>query len=327
MDITVIPGEKLVIRLWETIADKGIGSLLRPWRELREDQAALELRRQELVELTNVQRRISQSDAEPTSDGAGAQSETTRAVSELSTVAIAMRNLKVEAVRKEIALAYAVARAEQALMADESEPSTNAVSDHWLLRWRECAAGASSGELHTIWGRVLAAQVKAPEPFSLRGLEFINNLTPVEVRAIDKLSPFAVENFILHNAKGLDGAGVNMDVLSEMQNIGVLTGVQPSAMTAKIRSMTTERFYCALRCSGNTMLAVIADDAAKTCMLTVHFISGIGRQIMNLCGAKPNEEMLATLIGEIKQQGFKVQRGKFKLVRPDTAEFYDLIEP
>jgi len=26
-----IPGEKLVLKLWDTIADKGIGSLLKPW--------------------------------------------------------------------------------------------------------------------------------------------------------------------------------------------------------------------------------------------------------------------------------------------------------
>jgi hypothetical protein len=326
MDITVIPGEKLVIKLWETIADKGIGSVLRPWRVLKEDQAALELRRQELVELATVQQRLSHSKSEPTTDAGEHQLAASHAASEPSVVAIAKRNFTIEAVRKEIALAYAVAHAEQTLMSDESEPSTNAVSDHWLLRWREHAAGASSEELYAIWGRVLAAEVKAPEQFSLRGLEFIKNLTSEEVRAIDKLSPFAVENFILNNAKDLDAAGVNADVLSEMQNIGVLIGVQSSATTARIRSMATDRFYCALRCPGNTMLAVSADDAAKACVLTVRFISGIGRQIMNLCAAQPNEEMLATLIGEIKQQGFRVQRGKFKLVRPGTAQFYDLTE-
>lgn len=31
-----IPGEKLIIKLWETIADKGIGSLLKPWQIRRE---------------------------------------------------------------------------------------------------------------------------------------------------------------------------------------------------------------------------------------------------------------------------------------------------
>ncbi len=320
MEVTVIPGDKLLVRLWQNIADKGIGSLLRPWPALREDQAALEVRRQELADLT-VARAAARSES-----ASSATAESGQDQYRADTAAIAARNLRAESIRREIALASAVVRAEQALLSDESEPSSLAVSDNWLLRWRDCAAGVSSDELHTIWGRVLAAEVRTPGQFTLRGLEFIKNLTPEEARAIDKLAPFAVENFILHNSKCLDAAGVNMDVLSEMQNIGVLTGVQPSAMTAKIRSMATDRFYCALRCPGNTMLAVIADDAAKSCVLTVHFISGIGRQIMGLSTAQPNDEMLATLIGEIKGQGFKVQRGNFKVVRPGTAQFYDLTD-
>jgi hypothetical protein len=319
MEVTVIPGDKLLVRLWETIADKGIGSLLRPWPTLREDQAALEVRRQELSSLQ--QARAAHAESVSAAIRNSDQGERRSDVA-----AIAAHNLQAEAVRGEIALASAVARAEQTLLADESELSSLTVSDNWLLRWRDCATSVSSEELHSIWGRVLAAEVRAPGQFSLRGLEFIKNLTPDEARAIALLSPFAVENFIPQNSKILDATGVTLEVLSEMQNIGVLTGVQPSPLTAKIRSIGTDRFYCGLRCPGNTMLAVTADDPAKLCIVTVYFISGIGRQIMNLGASQPNEEMLAILVDEIKQQGFKVQRGKFKLTRPGTAQIYDLTD-
>jgi hypothetical protein len=319
MEVTVIPGDKLLVRLWETIAGKGIGSLLRPWPTLREDQAALEVRRQELSSLQQARAAHAESMPSATRDSAPGASRS-------DVAAIAAHNLQAEAVRREIALASAVARAEQTLLSDESELSTLTVSDNWLLRWCYCAASVSSEELHSLWGRVLAAEVRAPGQFTLRGLEFIKNLTPEEARAIELLSAFAVENFIPQNSRILDAAGVTLEVLSEMQNIGVLTGVQPSPLTAKIRSVGTDRFYCALRCPGNTMLAVTAEDPAKLCIVTVYFISGIGRQIMNLGASQPNEEMLAILVDEIKQQGFTVQRGKFKLMRPGTAQIYDLID-
>jgi hypothetical protein len=320
MEVTVIPGDKLLVRLWETIADKGIGSLLRPWPTLREDQAALEVRRQEL---SSLQQALAANHAESAPSATG---DSAQGASRSDIAAIAARNLQTEGVRREIALASTVAHAEQTLLSDESELSTLAVADNWLLRWRDCVASVSSEELYSLWGRVLAAEVKTPGQFTLRGLEFIRNLTPEEARAIDKLSPFSVENFIPQGSKVLDAAGVTLEVLNEMQNIGVLTGVQPSPMTAKIRSIGTDRFYCALRCPGNTMLAVTADDPTKLCIVTVYFVSGIGRQIMNLRVSQPNEEMLAVLTAEIKQQGFKVQRGKFKLVRPGTAQFYDLTD-
>ena len=38
------PGEKLIIKLWESIADKGIGSLLKPWQIRREGRASIDLK-------------------------------------------------------------------------------------------------------------------------------------------------------------------------------------------------------------------------------------------------------------------------------------------
>ena len=49
-------GEKLVIKMWETIADKGIGSLLAPWQILREADARTEARRREILSLATAEK-------------------------------------------------------------------------------------------------------------------------------------------------------------------------------------------------------------------------------------------------------------------------------
>ncbi len=43
------PGEKLVIKLWETVAERGIGGLFRPWQMRREGRVSIELKREELL--------------------------------------------------------------------------------------------------------------------------------------------------------------------------------------------------------------------------------------------------------------------------------------
>src|SRR4051812_1141964 len=48
------PGEKLVTRLWDTVADKGIGGLLKPWQIRREGRAHIDVRRQELLVLAQA---------------------------------------------------------------------------------------------------------------------------------------------------------------------------------------------------------------------------------------------------------------------------------
>ena len=50
------PGEKLVIKLWETLAEKGVGSLLSPWHAKREGKVRNDLRRQELLMLAQAER-------------------------------------------------------------------------------------------------------------------------------------------------------------------------------------------------------------------------------------------------------------------------------
>ena len=49
-----LPGE-LLIKLWETLAERGIGSLLLPWNLKREGRARNELRREELLMLAQAE--------------------------------------------------------------------------------------------------------------------------------------------------------------------------------------------------------------------------------------------------------------------------------
>lgn len=50
------PGEQLIIRLWETLSEKGVGSLLIPWQIKREGLANLEVRRAELLALAQTEK-------------------------------------------------------------------------------------------------------------------------------------------------------------------------------------------------------------------------------------------------------------------------------
>ncbi len=53
MDLT---GEKSIIKLWETLVEKGIGSLLSPWYIKREGRARIEVRREELLTMLKSSR-------------------------------------------------------------------------------------------------------------------------------------------------------------------------------------------------------------------------------------------------------------------------------
>ena len=169
-----IPGEKLVIKLWETLADKGIGTLLKPWQIRREGRATVDVRRDEMLALAQAEVdaaaiRNGQKLLLPTGELVARPASPTYTelphqvdapmLSLPYVVQVAEQNSKVEAVRQEVSIAKAVLFAERELQADPSEPSPEIPQDDWLLRWRESAAGISSEELQQLWGKVLAARV------------------------------------------------------------------------------------------------------------------------------------------------------------------------
>jgi len=43
------PGEKLIIKMWETLTEKGVGGLLRPWQIRREGRTTTDVRKEELL--------------------------------------------------------------------------------------------------------------------------------------------------------------------------------------------------------------------------------------------------------------------------------------
>ena len=135
------PGENLVIKLWETIADKGIGSLLKPWQMRREGRATVDIRRAELLALAQAE-----IDAATIRSGEkillpdGTLSNVSTSMQEFLPAPssqplllphiekIAEDNFRVEAIRREISIAKAVIHAEEELAQDPQKPSAAQVS-------------------------------------------------------------------------------------------------------------------------------------------------------------------------------------------------------
>lgn len=318
-----VPGEKLLIKLWETIADKGVGSLLKPWQMRREGRAAIGVRREELLTLAQVEvdvAAIRSGQKLLLPDGTLANQPAEKDLALLPDQAsepkllphieeVADRNTRAESVRREISLSKAVIYAEEELAQDSQEPSTAKVSDDWLFRWRDYAAGVSSNELQSLWGKVLAGEVKSPGRYSLRTLEFLRNLSPDEAKAIEKVSPFVVNNVIFRGDKKLLASeGVTFSLLLALQELGIVSGVEALGLEMTWPSLSQDRFQQVLVSYGRVLLVTHADPA-RTLRVQMYQLTTLGRQILRLGTFQANEVYLRALGETIKGQGFDVQIG------------------
>ncbi|MDP3261210.1 MAG: DUF2806 domain-containing protein [Thermodesulfovibrionales bacterium] len=332
------PGEKLVIKLWESIADKGIGALLKPWQIRREGRATIDVRREELLALT-------QAETDATAIRAGLK--TLQLDGKLLTLPspdmkplpnqshlplllpkiedVAERNTRAESIRREISISKAILHAEEELAGDTTEPPADPVSDDWLLRWRDCAAGVSSDELQSLWGKVLAGEVKSPGRYSLRTMEFLRNLSQEEAKAIEKLSPFVISNIIYRgDDELLKSEGINFSSFLSVQELGVISGVDGLGLEISWPSTLPDRYEQALTSHGKVLM-VKHNDASRSIKVTkVCKVTALGHQILQLGTFQANEGYLRALGTAIKLQGFDVELGQYISISATEIQLFNL---
>jgi len=160
-----LPGEKLILKLWETLAEKGIGSLLLPWQTVREGKARNEVRRQELLLLAQAEvdaadiragrRRLTtvgqllqlpppsqwQALSIPVID----RDERVEPTIDLLSLSLAaVQRSTADSARTEINVSKAVIFAEEVLENDAQEPPERSIDDDWLHMWRDYAGKVSN---------------------------------------------------------------------------------------------------------------------------------------------------------------------------------------
>src|SRR5574337_1485617 len=153
------PGEKLVIKMWETVADKGIGSLFKPWQMRREGRASIDLKREELLVIAQAEReaellRTGQNLTSSIIPRLEQDSSNSRDSDQAFVVSLEQRakdELVSDTIRREANVTRALLHAEDVLSDEPQLPPEEKVDDDWLFRWRDSAAQVSAEELQNLW--------------------------------------------------------------------------------------------------------------------------------------------------------------------------------
>lgn len=314
------PGEDLLKRLWETLAEKGIGSLLKPGQMRREGLVNLELERAKI--LTNAQ---AERDAEEIKSGrkeladfsvnlkfsslpgvvADGSSRIEPVIGMDYDVDKATASVIRETMRREINSSNAIIFAEESLSADNGPAPNNKIDEDWLYRWNGYAGEVSSEELQRLWGRVLAGEVKEPGRYSLRSLEFLRSLSQAEAKLIGKVSKLKIENFIWRSDQFLDFIG--FDGLLELQELGIISGVESIGLfytTTGLESGSTS-WIRVLECHSKCVV-IRNKDAAATLKFNIYPITKLGLQIIALGNFQEDEDYLVEFGRNLMQSGFEV---------------------
>lgn len=323
-----LPGEKLVIKLWETLTEKGIGSLLKPWQAGREGRARNEIRRHEILLLAQAEMDAADirsgkkqlcsdgtlllTSSEDSPSAADRRIEPTLSLS--TAVEYGNTAAAVAAARSEINASKAILFAEEQLVSDTQIPPDRKVDEDWLFIWREYAGKVSAEDLQRLWGSVLAGEVKAPGRYSIRALEFLKTLSKADAERISKLASYIIDDCIATSQeKYLETCGLDFSMLLEMQDLGVISGVEAMEITRTYTSVKEEKFLMMLL-SNSKVLIVEHEDASEAFKLKVYLVTSLGRQVLSLGSFEPDEEYLRLIGKELVKKGFSVTLADYRKI-------------
>lgn len=300
-------GEELVVKMWESLVDKGVGGILQPWHMKRLEKQRLQIRREEMLLIAQTEvdvKKIASGEAVYCADGSvkllgvgqgegfGTHDKIEPVVGDLSLVDLAVSAGKAETVKREVNVAKAIMHAEAELSTGADETVAEKIDGDWLFAWREYAGRVSSEELQALWGKILAGEVRKPGTFSMRTLEFLKCLVKGEAETIEGIARFVVSDFIV---KKLDefykGKGIVFSHFLLMQNLGLIAGVESVGLQVKLGSRVEGRYVNYLFV-GSKVVIIEDPEPSKIMTVPAYSVTPLGKEVFRLSGVSVDSDYL-----------------------------------
>lgn len=314
--------EKLLGKLWDTVAKEGIGSLAAPWQTRRQGRANADTRRDELLvlaqtemdvadikagkkALTDDRRLISlvQADGEtPTVELRDGRIEPSFSLENMQRSSLV--NIQARHIQEQINVTKAVLFAEEDLESNYTEGSDEDIDPDWFIRWRDSVEKIGSEDLQRLWAKALAGELASPGTYSLRTLDFIKNISKLEAHEISRLAPYSIHGSVF-KVKAIEDAGLNFSYLLEMEELGILSGVKSGGLKMILSTRVPDAYEYTL-VHDKKILLITHEDKNKEAQFSSYKVTRLGCEILKLGDFPMNPEYLEQVGLQAKQNGFKV---------------------
>ncbi len=158
-------------------------------------------------------------------------------------------------------------------------------------------------------------------------LEFLRTLSKTDALKIAAIGPYVIFHgqFIYRDQPFLDRKGLLFSHLLELQEMGIVSGVEAIGLTWSQGSAIQDKFQTVIIAYGKGLLPE-RDAKEPALQLTVYRITKLGREILALGDYKPDDEYIKHVGTEIKGKGFKVRYGDWIQVNKTTGYLANQIE-
>lgn len=300
-----MPGEALLLKMWETLIEKGIGGLISPyytvWKNKKLTLGAIELDKISKIAIANGEEEIVELDNSQLLITNQLESINKQNNFPMGTVQEYVRKNEVRRlIQEELNVTQAIIHANNRLLNDETPLPENVINIDWLHMWRDNASKVSDEEVQSLWGNVLAQEFIEPGRYSLRLLEFIKTLSKSEALVIEKIAPYTSklgvvfgrvnnEEFLTDDRVFLEKTNLSRTELKLLEEIGVLSDLSGLGMVNEFENMKKKDeagFLSGFLINDDTALMLSSESINESLndklSIAYYSITKIGREVLSL---------------------------------------------
>lgn len=301
---------KLLEKMWDTLVDKGVSALLRPWQMKRENKARLECIRDEKLEMIKIENEAKQLQISLDKE----QFAEAEIVPQIEQIVSEVANTKLhEIVKEEISVVKAIEYAAEYIETEkiEDEKPAEKPTEDWLNKWKKRTQEFTDEDALKLWGKVLAGEFASPGKYSYKFLDWLNSITPKDAQLISKLMENVFDDVYYCGMVGNKELPLTYDDLLMLQELGVIQGVESIGLGKTYKTSKDGSFQKALLSANKKQLLLVEHlDCSKEFRITnICCLTRIGKEVKQLCDVGVNYEYVQKVGKLIADQGFDVLYG------------------
>ena len=179
-------------------------------------------------------------------------------------------------------------------------------SEDWINRFFDYAEDIGTEEMQSLWSKVLAGEIKKPNSYSLRTLEFLRNTSLEEAKAFEKIASFIIIGEHDHlpklNDKFYEEKEIIYQNFLDCKEYGFLQQVDMLAITYFINE-SIEYYEI-----DNNILQLKCNGANQKYNYPVYGVTKVGKEILSLMNIQYTDDFIQEIINHFKNNGILVEK-------------------
>lgn len=203
--------------------------------------------------------------------------------------------------RKQENIENITARAASAI---PSNAKTEDLEEDWLTHFFDKCDKISDEQMQSLWSRLLTGEATKPGTYSKRTVDFVASM---DKKDADLFTNFCQFTWIIDNPTALIfdfnndiyvKHGINFTSLKHLDSIGLISFESVSGYKRRGLPKKVHIFYY-----GQPTLAEFSEDKDNEIKIGNVLFTQAGQQLVNICGAKRNQEFYEYAVEQISKQG------------------------